>query len=66
MPKCDSNKVVENKIRHGCSSVNLLHIFRTPFDKNTWKELLMDRPNVKTLALTEGIEICQSHRIMAK
>ena len=35
---------IEITLRHGCSSVNLLHIFRTPFLKNTpgkksfWKE----------------------------
>ena len=26
---------IEFKLRHGCSPVNLLHIFRTPFLKNT-------------------------------
>ena len=26
---------IEIALRHGCSSVNLLHIFRTPFPKNT-------------------------------
>ena len=35
MPKCDFNKVVKqlywNYTSHGCSSVNLLHIFRTHF-----------------------------------
>ena len=39
MPKCDINKVASNFIeivfRHWCSPVNLLHIFRTPFLKNT-------------------------------
>ena len=30
MPKCDFNKV------RGSSPVNLLHIFRTPFPKNTF------------------------------
>ena len=39
MPKCDFDKVARNFIeialRHGCSPVNLLHIFRTPFPKNT-------------------------------
>ena len=34
MPKCDFNKVVK-QLRHGCSPVNLLHIFRTPSTKNT-------------------------------
>ena len=26
---------IEITLRHGCSSVNLSHIFRTPFTKNT-------------------------------
>ena len=45
MPKCDFNKVafnfVEITLRHGCSPVNLLHIFRTPFLKNTSGRLLL-------------------------
>ena len=33
-------------LRHGCSPVNLLHIFRTPFLKNTYEWLLLvDLPN---------------------
>ena len=32
MPKSDFNKVA---VRHGCSPVNLLPIFRTPFPRNT-------------------------------
>ena len=36
MPKCDSTKVaIEIRLRHGCSPVNLLHIFGIPFLKNT-------------------------------
>ena len=42
MPKYDFNKIAlqshfcfEIALRHGCSPVNLLHIFRTPFPKNT-------------------------------
>ena len=27
---------IEITLRHGCSPVNLLHIFRTPFLKNTY------------------------------
>ena len=38
MPKCDFNKVA---VRHRCSPVNLLHIFRTPFLKNTSGRLLL-------------------------
>ena len=37
MPKRDFNKVA----KHGCSPVNLLHIFRTPFPKNTSGQLLL-------------------------
>ena len=45
MPNCDFNKVARNfiefTIRHGCSPVNLLLIFRPPFCKNTSKGLLL-------------------------
>ena len=50
MPRCDFNKVallcnfIEIALRHGCSRVNLLHIFRTPFLRNTSKGLLLDQP----------------------
>ena len=37
MSKCDFNKVA----KHGCSTVNLQHIFRTPFTKNTSERLLL-------------------------
>ena len=46
MPKCDFNKVASNFIeitlRYGCSPVNLLHIFITPFPKNTSRRLLLN------------------------
>ena len=46
MPKCDFNKVASNFIEitlwHGCSPVSLLHIFRTPFPKNTSGWLLLN------------------------
>ena len=39
MPKCDFHKVAKqlywNHTSASCSPVNLLHIFRTPFSKNT-------------------------------
>ena len=35
---CD---VIEMALLHGCSPVNLLHIFRTPFTKNTSARLLL-------------------------
>ena len=41
MPKCDFNKVAEITSQHGCSPVNLLHIVRIPFHKNTSGWLLL-------------------------
>ena len=38
MPKCDFT------FRQGCSLINLLHIFRTPFPKKTCGGLLLDGP----------------------
>ena len=35
MPKCYF------ALRHGCSPINLLHIFRTPFPRNTSGRLLL-------------------------
>ena len=44
MPKCGCKlycNFIEITLRHGCSPVNLLHIFRTPFPKNTSGGLLL-------------------------
>ena len=46
LPKCDSNikslcNFIETALRHGFSPVNLLHIFRTLFPKNTSGRLLL-------------------------
>ena len=57
MPKCDFNKVASNFIkitlRHGCSPVNLLHIFRTPYPWNTsgWLLLISFRVNLESCIL---------------
>ena len=48
MPKRDFNKVamqsnfIEITLWHECSPVNLLHIFRTPFPKDTCGGLLLN------------------------
>ena len=46
MSKCGFNKVafnfIEITLRHGCSPVNLLHIFGTPFPKNPSGWLLLE------------------------
>ena len=39
MPKCGNFIYITR--RHGCSPVNLLHIFRTPFPKNISGWLLL-------------------------
>ena len=40
--KCDFNKVaIEITLQHGCSPVNLLHIFEKSFPKNTSGRLLL-------------------------
>ena len=55
MLKCDFNKVVKqlfdlqlywNTLRHGCSPVNLQHIFRTLFTKKTYGGLLLDLTSI--------------------
>ena len=43
--KLQSN-FIEIALRCGCSPVNLLHIFRRPFSKNTCGRLLLITPSV--------------------
>ena len=51
MHKCHFNKVelqfIEITLWHGCSPVNLLLIFRTPFPKNTSGQLLLKYQKIK-------------------
>ena len=52
MPKDDFNKVanfIEIALRYGCSPVNLLHIFKTPFPKNSSERLLLWSFKIKHL-----------------
>ena len=44
---------VEFTLRHGCSPVNLLHIFRTPVSKNTLFEFWCGSPNISNNWLNE-------------
>ena len=49
MPKCDfdiklQSNFIEIALRHGCSSANLLYIFRTPFLRKTSVWLLLCFP----------------------
>ena len=59
MPKCDFNKVAK-QLRHGCSPVNLKHIFRTPFQQNTSGWLLLGFANIlKLLSKVSNIQRIQ-------
>ena len=53
MPKCDFKcdfNFIEIALHHVCSPVNLLHIFRKPFPKNTTGQLLLKRdPEIPVL-----------------
>ena len=48
MSTCNVNKVAA--LRHGCSPVNLMHIFRITFPKNNSEWLLLqDKYNLKSI-----------------
>ena len=52
---------IEIALWHGCSFVNLLHIFRTPFHKKTYGELLKTDPLTDDSSET-GSKFFQSNR----
>ena len=56
MPKCGFNKVALT-LRHGCSPVNLLHIFRTPFPRNTYGRLLLYLPRIHNSFITNKLSL---------
>ena len=45
MPKCYFSNFFDIALRHGCSPVNLLHVFRTIFPRNTSGWLLVKFEN---------------------
>ena len=51
---CNSIKIT---LRHGCYLVNFLHIFRTPFSKNTPGGLLLDALTTFSLKKTGGQKV---------
>ena len=67
MSKGNFNKV-EITLRHGCSPVNLLHIFRTTFPKNTSGGLLLHilfvKPTMKLDKWYKSYEIWYSSDMM--
>ena len=56
-PKIDFNKVAFHGLFawYGYSPVNLLHIFRTPFPKNSsgWLLLYIPKPNINFISLVK-------------
>ena len=64
MPKCEfkgrlQRNFIEIALRHGCSPVNLLYIFRTPFQKNNsgWLLLITIYNEKIPLLLNDNIDI---------
>ena len=53
--KLQSN-FIEITLWHECSPVNLLHIFRTPFLKNTSRWLLLDIEDMKNSKMESSLE----------
>ena len=43
------SSIIEMVLRHGCSPVNLLHIFRTPFRRNTSGWLLLNQYRLRNV-----------------
>ena len=58
MPKCDFN-FIEITFQHGCSPVNLLHIFRISFLKNTswWLLLIVEMSHPLSSLITFYISL---------
>ena len=52
----------EIALRNGCSSVNLLHIFRIPFYKNTYEWLLLDHEKSDAAAGSILWKVCSEIR----
>ena len=50
---------IEITLRHGCSPVNLLHIFRTPFPRNTSEWLLLENGVVSVDPKKNGKIFCK-------
>ena len=55
---------IEIAFRHGCSPVNLLHIFRTPFPKNTSGGLLVYITEHRfTLIILSNVSLCSMNLV---
>ena len=52
------NNFIEITLQHGCSTVTLLHIFRTHFPKNNSGGLLLRKVQVSKSATLSSVTIC--------
>ena len=59
------SSVFEIALRHGCSHVNLLHIFRTPFPRNTSWWLLLQYRKCKLTFFQDICRYIPTHRYVA-
>ena len=72
IPKCNFNKVafsnfIEITLQDGCSTANLLHVFRTSFSKNTSGWLVLQvQGNIMWLATETTIRRCSVKKIFLK
>ena len=66
MPKCISIKLlcssIEITLRHGCSPMDLLHIFRTAFLKKTSGWLLLSSFKISYYHLWKYLQACVSDK----
>ena len=62
MLACDFSNFIEIALRHGCSSVNLMYIFRTSFPKNTSRRLLLYRIQGRFQCLLCGVWTVKEHK----
>ena len=55
------SKFIEIALRHGCSPVNLLHIFRTPFSRNTsgWLLLIIENERLEAFENSWDLRVKQ-------
>ena len=60
-----ASNFIEIALRHGCSPVNLLHIFRTPFLRNT-SELLLLKQHYLPLYFLKKIVLTHSQRLFGR
>ena len=57
---------IEITLWHGCSPVNLLHIFRTPFRRNTSEWLLLKRVYQSFLMTVQGYQKILGNTLLDK